>query len=190
MKIKIVNHKQDEQKHMIEIRYEQETLIKNSVNCNVTLYKGETEHLSVDEIYTLAYHRTKSEMERVFRAVQYEEEELNPIQFKIIEAKAHKIELQGDTHIVKEKRKKQENKLQAVVKDQYNKHYSTGLLSLAENQKGVELIEDKLHIKSDKVDQIKVKMIHDDIEDEVVLGVNRVQSSKGMFARIKDRLIK
>jgi hypothetical protein len=107
-------------------------------------------------------------MERVFRAVQYEEEELNPIQFKIIEAKAHKIELQGDTHIVKEKRKKQENKLQAVVKDQYNKHYSTGLLSLAENQKGVELIEDKLHIKSDKVDQIKVKMIHDDIEDEVV----------------------
>lgn len=71
MKIKIVNHRQDKEKHMIEIRYEQESLIKNSVNCNVNLYKCETEHLSIDEIYTLAYHKTKAEMERVFRAVQY-----------------------------------------------------------------------------------------------------------------------
>lgn len=135
MKIKIVNHRQDQQKHIIEVRYEQETLIKNSVNCNVTLYKGETENLSIDEIYTLAYHRTKSEMERVFRAVEYQEEELNPVEFKIIAPKAHRIELQGDTHIVKEKRKKLENTIQAVVKDQYNNHHSIGLLSLVEKQK-------------------------------------------------------
>lgn len=174
MKIKIVQHKQDNFNHLMEVRYEQETLIQNSVNCNVLLKKSETSHLTDDEIKTLAFKKKLSEAVRVFKGVEYQEEDFNPIDFEIVPSKPHKFELISSKIKFKEKGKTYNENIVVQVLDQYGEHLCDAAISMNDIE-GASLIESDLSITSDTVTQVQIKASYGDLTETIIIQVNQFE---------------
>lgn len=159
MKIKIVKHEQDEINHSIEIRYEQELEPFNSFNWDLAFNKEEWSHLSQNELYTLAYLTKKEDTIKRMKLVKWEEEELNPVDFEIVESKPHKITMDINS-IAKEKNKDLPIGFMADIKDQYGFRLGGVQATLKEPVPGVIEKDAMLLITSDGINNIPLKAEH------------------------------
>jgi hypothetical protein len=99
MKIQIIEHVKPTKSivnHSIEIRMEQEENgYENGINKIIEFSSSESQGLSEDELYTLAFKRVSPMAIKRFKEVGYVEETFNPVGFKIIESKASRINIVG-----------------------------------------------------------------------------------------------
>lgn len=173
MKIKIINHIQNELNHIIEIRVEQELKPFNSLNKFVEIPKLKTEGLSDDEICTMAYKQIKNLAIGVFKKVEYVEESENCEGFKIIESKPFKIEILGNKTLTKLKNFEVKEMYKACVINQYGELHKETNVELVENYVGITIENNEVAI-NDFEGVIKLKASYYSLETSIELNVNQI----------------
>lgn len=170
MKIEIVTQKQNNFEFLIE----REQGMYNNCNLSIELTEKDIEGLSQDEIKTLAWLRTKPTAIRVFEQIEPLDEPDNPIDFKLIEPIAKRLELYGPTTLTIGSTAE----YQAAVYDQYNQRIEADLTWI-----------NKVIIATE-IGEVVVNVSLGDLSRSLVVNiVKRIKTEKEILQELVDTLI-
>lgn len=148
MRIEIKHHEIVDNNHVIDIRVEQELEPNNSISQYVKFNAEDIIGLSNSEIYTKAYYKVKLLALDVFKKVQYQDEDDNPIDFSLVQPKAKVIKIVGSELISKEVGKDHEAHYEAKIFDQYGDYMKNTTVKLDGEYEGVDIVDGKLSVTS------------------------------------------